>query len=69
MLNAAGNYNAEDLECQEAMVEINGLGSATVRASDTLAATINGAGSINYYGDPTVRQSINGVGDINRVGE
>lgn len=64
VLSGLGNFNAADLESKKATIELSGMGDATVRVEEELAATITGAGSINYFGNPHVEQSINGAGSI-----
>jgi hypothetical protein len=68
-IDGAGNYDAGDLQTSTTTVKFNGLGNATVWASESLDVTINGAGVLNYYGSPSISQEINGAGDINSLGE
>lgn len=68
-IDGAGNYSAQDLQTETTEVDINGLGSGTVWATQTLDITIDGGGTLNYYGSPSVTQEINGVGDINNLGD
>jgi hypothetical protein len=64
ILSGLGNFNAADLKSNKAIVELSGLGDATVRVKEDLAATITGAGSIKYFGNPHVEQNINGAGSV-----
>lgn len=68
-IEGAGNYKAGDLQTNATSIEINGLGSATVWASETLNISIDGGGDVRYYGTPNVTQNINGLGDIDNLGE
>ncbi len=68
-LRGLGNYDASDLESQDATVRIGGAGSATVWAHDTLDIEIGGAGNVEYYGDPDVTQDISGAGSITSRGD
>lgn len=64
VLSGLGDFNAADLESKKADIELSGMGGATVRVEEELAATITGAGSIQYFGNPHVEQSINGAGSV-----
>jgi hypothetical protein len=50
-------------------VDINGLGNATVWATETLDISIDGGGNLRYYGLPQITQDINGFSDIDNLGE
>lgn len=67
-ITASGSYDGEDLQCADAVVDVDGLGSAEVWATDNLDVTISGAGSVNYYGSPKVSQEIEGLGRVNHSG-
>ena len=64
ILSGLGDFNAADLESKKADIELSGMGGATVRVEEELAATITGAGSIQYFGNPHVEQSVNGAGSV-----
>jgi len=68
-LSGFGNYQAGDLRCEMAQIEISGSGNATVWATDSLFATISGLGNLNYYGNPTVSQEVSGLGKVNSLGD
>ncbi|MGE5374804.1 MAG: head GIN domain-containing protein [Bacteroidota bacterium] len=68
VLSGLGDFNAADLQSNKANIELSGMGGATVRVEDDLAATITGAGSIHYFGNPHVEQSINGAGSVKPAG-
>jgi hypothetical protein len=68
-IEGAGNYQAGDLQTLSTEITIDGLGNATIWATESLDITINGGGSVNYYGSPGVTQDINGLGDIKSQGE
>lgn len=64
-----GSLNARELDAQYVHVTLQGVGSAKVRASNTLMAKLEGVGSLTYYGRPThVTKSVDGVGSI-RAGD
>ena len=64
ILSGLGNFNAADLQSNKADIELSGMGGATVRVEEELAATITGAGSIQYFGNPHIEQSVNGAGSV-----
>lgn len=64
ILSGLGSFNAADLQSNKAAIELSGMGDATVRVEEELAATITGAGSIKYFGHPRVEQSVNGAGSV-----
>jgi hypothetical protein len=64
VLSGLGSFNAADLQSKKADIELSGMGGATVRVEEELAATITGAGSIQYFGNPHVEQSVNGAGSV-----
>ena len=64
VLSGLGDFNAADLQSKKADIELSGMGGATVRVDEELAATITGAGSIQYFGNPHVEQSVNGAGSV-----
>lgn len=60
-----GAVNARKLEAQSVDASLQGVGSVSVRATDSLNAKVEGLGSLSYYGKPThVRQSAEGIGSI-----
>jgi hypothetical protein len=64
ILSGLGDFNAADLQSNKAAIELSGMGGATVRVEQELAATITGAGSIEYFGHPHVEQNVNGAGSV-----
>jgi hypothetical protein len=64
VLSGLGDFNAADLQSNRADIELSGMGGATVRVEEELAATITGAGSIQYFGNPHVDQSVDGAGSV-----
>lgn len=64
ILSGVGSFNAADLKSHKATIELSGMGSATVRVEEDLAATLTGAGSIEYYGTPHVEQNVTGAGSV-----
>ncbi|MBA3824674.1 MAG: DUF2807 domain-containing protein [Ktedonobacterales bacterium] len=62
--SGVGDYKGEQLASATAKVRLSGVGSAAVRASQSLDVTISGVGSLTYYGDPTVTQHITGLGKV-----
>lgn len=64
-INGAGDLNAQDFECKNVSITINGAGDADVYASVSVVASINGVGDIDVYGSPSkVRPRISGIGEF-----
>lgn len=60
-----GAVNARNLEAQTVDASLQGIGSVSVRASESLNAKVEGLGSLSYYGKPAnVRKSAEGIGSI-----
>ncbi len=68
LLSGIGNYRAESLNSQTAMVTVSGAGGSTLWARDNLDVSISGAGSVSYYGSPKIHQNISGAGSIKSLG-
>jgi hypothetical protein len=68
VLNGAGNFNGSDLECQNAKVNVKGLGNCKVWVKESLNVDLNGVGNVEYFGSPTVNQRISGLGNIRNLG-
>lgn len=69
LISGGGSYKARNLQSARAEIEIDGLGSATVRVSEHLDITISGGGSVEYFGDPSVDQDVSGLGHVKKIGE
>jgi hypothetical protein len=64
-VDGTGEVAAKDLAARDVTVEVNGTGSATVRASQSLEARVAGTGSIDVHGHPArVKKTVTGVGSI-----
>lgn len=60
-----GSVNARELEAQHVDVNLQGVGSAQVRASESLRAKLEGIGSLTYYGKPSrISKSVDGIGRV-----
>ena len=62
----AGDLDAENLQINNAHVNIAGAGNAVMAVSDMLDVTISGVGRLEYIGSPQVSQTIAGVGRVSR---
>jgi hypothetical protein len=51
-VSGVGDLNAEDLKCKNVVVDVSGVGSASVFASESVEATVSGMGDINVSGSP-----------------
>ena len=66
-ISGSGKYDAKDLKSRECEIEVSGLGSATLNASEELDIDISGAGNVYYMGNPSISQSISGLGRIKSI--
>lgn len=65
-LSGAGHVDAEELKAKNVDFAIEGVGTGSVYATETLKATIEGVGKIRYKGDPRVTQNIEGLGTVSK---
>jgi len=63
-LAGSGEINAENLQTENAIVNVAGAGTVDIAVSKTLNVIIAGAGTVQYIGNPRVSQSIAGVGRV-----
>ena len=64
-----GTLNDKDLDAAQVEAWLQGVGSALVRASESLDAHVEGVGSLTYYGHPAkVTKRADGVGSV-RAGD
>ncbi len=60
-----GTINARELDAKAVQARLAGVGSAKVRASESLDAHVEGVGSLLYYGKPKqVAKSADGIGSV-----
>lgn len=65
-VSGAGHVDAEDLKTKDVEIKIEGVGTGTVYATETLYARIEGVGRIKYSGNPEVTKSVEGLGSVTR---
>lgn len=65
-LSGAGHVDANELKVKDARVKIEGVGTGTVYATETLYAKIEGVGKVRYKGDPEVTKHVEGLGSVSR---
>ena len=65
-LSSTGTFQGQDFSIQKAKVTVSGVGSAHVKASDSLGATITGLGNIVYSGSPSITSSVTGLGQLKK---
>lgn len=64
-----GLVETKDLIAEQVDVRIEGIGSVSVNARDSLNASVQGIGSLTYYGRPrNVSKSVDGIGSV-RAGD
>jgi len=67
-ISGTGSVDAQNLKTSQTRVNISGMGSATVWATETLDSKISGAGSVSYYGSPSLTQENSGLGSVKKLG-
>lgn len=65
-LSGAGHMDAEDFKVKDASFKIEGVGTGSIHATETLYAKIEGVGKISYKGNPEVTKDVDGVGSVTR---
>jgi hypothetical protein len=63
-LSGAGHVNADDFKVKDAVFKIEGVGTGSVYATETLYAKIEGVGKVSYKGNPIVTKDIEGLGSV-----
>ena len=63
-ITGAGHVDAEKLKAKDVSVRIEGVGTGSVYATETLYAKIEGVGNVRYKGHPKVTKSIDGFGSV-----
>lgn len=64
-VSGVGDLDAEELKCKTVAVDVSGVGSAVVFASEEVDAEVSGMGDIDVYGSPAkVTKSKNMFADV-----
>jgi len=66
-LSGSGNFECEELEINDAIVEISGAGGARINVINSLHGIISGVGNIKYRGNPTITFDKSGIGRISTL--
>lgn len=66
IVNGAGSIEAFEFYTANSEVAINGAGTCSVYATETLDASVSGVGSITYDGDPKTANTSSGIGSITK---
>jgi len=64
LISGAGYMDALNLKSKHCDIRIEGVGTGSVYATETLNANISGVGKIRYKGEPRVNKKIEGVGTV-----
>jgi hypothetical protein len=56
------------MQSNNANVEIDGSGSATMNVLNQLNILINGSGQVSYIGNPNIQQQVVESGTVKKVG-
>lgn len=63
-VSGAGHVDAKELKTRDVTFKIEGVGTGSVYAEETLYAKIEGVGKIKYRGNPKVSKHIEGLGSV-----
>jgi len=63
-LSGAGHVDANDFRVKNAAFHIEGVGTGSVHATETLYAKIEGVGKVSYKGHPKVTKEVDGLGTV-----
>lgn len=63
-LAGAGHVDADELKAEDVKVKIEGVGTASVYATEKLYTEIDGVGKVWYKGNPSVTKNIEGLGSV-----
>lgn len=63
-VSGAGHVDADELNTRNVTFKVEGVGTGSVYATETLNAHIEGVGKLRYRGNPIVTRNIEGVGSI-----
>jgi hypothetical protein len=64
-VSGAGKVEADQMVARKANVQVSGVGSFTVNATDDLVASVDGTGTVKYKGNPAhLSKNVSGVGNI-----
>jgi hypothetical protein len=63
-VSGSGDYDATQLACDEAEIDISGSGSAQLRVEKRLRVNVSGSGKIEYIGNPQIERRVSGSGKI-----
>lgn len=65
-VSGAGHIDASELKAKDVTIKIEGVGTGSVYATETLYAKIEGVGKVKYRGNPKVTKNIDGLGSVTR---
>ena len=65
-ISGAGHVDADELKTKDVEFRIEGVGTGSVYATETLFAEIEGVGKVKYKGNPKVTKNIEGLGSVTR---
>lgn len=65
-ISGAAHVDASDLKTRDVVFKIEGLGTGSVYATESLFTDVEGVGKIKYKGNPKVTKNIGGLGSVTR---
>lgn len=63
-VSGAGHVDADELKTRDVKFKIEGVGTGSVYATETLYVDIEGVGKVKYRGTPKVSKNIEGIGTV-----
>jgi hypothetical protein len=63
-ISGAGHVDANEFKAQSVSFKVEGVGTGSVYATESLYASIQGVGKIKYKGNPKISRHIDGLGSI-----
>ena len=63
-VSGAAHVDAEELKTKDVRFRVEGVGTGSVYATNSLNAKIKGVGKVKYRGNPEVTRNIEGVGSV-----
>lgn len=64
-VDGAGKIDGEDLRCRDVVASVDGVGSITIYASESIDGNVSGVGKIRFAGNPkTQKLNSDGIGSV-----
>jgi hypothetical protein len=63
-ISGAGHVNSRELTSKDVTIRVEGVGFASVNATNLLDVKIEGVGKVTYKGNPEIKRIISGLGKV-----